>query len=49
LVVDGSPVVVRDDLLGALDDAWFGIIRDFGTAPFDGGDHVHVSIERESR
>lgn len=45
LVVEGVPAVIRNDLLGAVDNAWFGLIADYGTAPFDGGDHVHVTVE----
>lgn len=40
------PAVIREDLIPRADPAVQQIIREGGAEPFNGGDHVHLVIER---
>ncbi len=43
---DGTWVVIRADLLDQLDEIEQELVAEFGTTPYPGGDHAHLTIHR---
>lgn len=41
------PVVIREDLVWLCDKPVRDMIRRYGTRPFAGGDHMHLTVRKD--